>query len=114
MGRVGEFEFEDPTGAVGIGVDEGGVGGEGGVDFDDFAGDGGVDVGGGFDRFDDGDRGFGLDGAPDGGEFDVDDVGEFMLGVVGDADGAEVIFKEKPFVGFGVAEVVGNGHEVRR
>lgn len=108
--RLGEFEFEDPTGSIGIGIDEGGVIGKGGIDFDDLAIGGGVDVGGGFDGLDHSGGSFGMDDAADVGEFDEDDVTEFVLGVIGDADGADVAIDVEPLVGFGVAEVAGDVH----
>lgn len=107
---VGEFEFKDPSFAVGVGVDEGGVGFDFGVGFDNFSGDWGVDVGGGFDGFDDGGGVAEIDFFVEGGEFDEDDVGEFGLGVVGDANGGGVAFEAEPFVGGLVEEVGGDVH----
>src|SRR5688572_694648 len=51
---LGKFEFEEPAFAVGIGVDEGGVGDDGVVNGGDLPADWSVDVAGGFDGFHDG------------------------------------------------------------
>jgi hypothetical protein len=74
FGGVGEFEFEEPAVVVGSAVDEGGIGREQRVDLDDAAADRGVDIAGGFYRFDDGAGVAGLEFATDGRQFDEDDV----------------------------------------
>ena len=100
-----EFEFEEPAFAVGIGVDEGGVGDDGVVNGGDLPADWSVDVAGGFDGFDYRAGFAGFYFPADGREFDKDNVGEFVLGVVGDAYGGYLALSADPFVRFGVSQI---------
>ena len=110
IGGIFDAEFEDPSFAVGVGVDERRVGFDSVVGFDHFAADRGVDVGGGFHGFDHRGRIAGVDLAAECGEFDKDHIGEFGLGVIRDAHGGDVAFESDPFVRGAVAEVGGDVH----
>jgi len=87
VGRIRGLDFEEPAGAVRVGIDKTGVGSGFAVHFDDFAGDGSVDITGGFNGFNDGDRFTRGDSAAGSREFDINDIAEFRLGVVRNADG---------------------------
>src|SRR6478609_7016725 len=109
---VGDLELENPALAVGICVDQRGIGLDLRVHFHDLTADGGVDVAGGLHGFHDGGWIADIDGAAHGGEFDENHVGEFFLGVIGNAHGGDVAFKAEPFVRGGEAEVGWGAHGV--
>ena len=108
---VDGFDFDDPTFAVGVVVDGGGVF-EVFVEFDDFGFDGHEEVCDGFDGFD-GAEGFtGGDSVAFAVDVDEYDVAEFVLCIVSDADIGEFAFGAYPFVVLGVLEICGNVHKV--
>ena len=80
----GGGKLHDPAAGVGVLIDEFWLFGEILVDGGDSAGEGGIDLGDGFDGFEGADLLAGVEAAEGFGEFDEDDVGELGLGVVGD------------------------------
>ncbi len=114
LGRIDKFNPADPAFAERLSIDQGGIAGESRIGFQDLTIDGGINITGGLDRFDDGNDLSRPQRASRFGRIDEDDVGQFMLGVVGDAEsGRPVIGGAEPFVGGGVAEVVGHIHALR-
>src|SRR4029077_11728718 len=90
LAAVGDLQFEKPCLAARIGIDHSGLGIDRIVDFEHFAGNRCVDVGGGFDRFDHGGGFRLLQVAADLRQFDENDVAELGMRGVGPPGGGEV------------------------
>ena len=86
VGGVVGFDFEEPALSVRVAVGRFGCRGEVFIDGGDFSGERGVNIGGGFDRFDYADLVFCRQFGTDFGQFDKDDVAQQFLGVEGDAE----------------------------
>src|SRR6185369_4229392 len=103
FGGVGDLELGEPAGGFGRGIDGLGRIAQRAVGLDHLAGDGGVDVGRGFDALDYGEAVAGLEGLADVGGLDEHHVAQLFGGVGGDADGRDVAVDLDPLVILGEA-----------
>jgi len=92
FGGIGKFDFQKPTLARGIFVDQSGRLGKRAVDFDDCARHRHIDFGGCLDAFDGGGLGTLRQALPYGWKLDKNDIAQLGLRKIGDSDDARFAF----------------------
>ena len=100
------LDLDHPAAAEGIVVDGLGGVGEVFIDGDDFAGDGRIEVGDGFDAFDLAELLARLKHAAHFGGQHERHVAQFFFGMFGDADGGDVALDARPFVCLRVLQIL--------
>jgi hypothetical protein len=109
LGAVACLHEKDPAVAIGVFVNGFGLVVEGFVDLDNFAGNRGLNVRSGLDRFDHSRTVTGFHCRTDLGKFNVNQVAELALRVVGDANTDQaVLFDTGPLVGLEEFQIAGN------